>query len=266
MRFLNTRVSKGVYLSMILLAIACGKLDTPSNSGSGSSSSLIPGGTTTTDEIFSVTVGTIYEGDPNDTVLAQGSCAVSKNDSTPKTCSTISIPEGELYYGKLILSATITNKSKCAIFTFQPYYYQMSASADFKPSDANSSFAALDCSASSILNRTPAGCFSGPATQTDIISNLLVSTGVYYLPFTNPDLKWKIKSANKVREERNFSPGNRWTTNILSDPTQATTNYIANSMQDYQFTCDDIFSDEQYSIILKIADLDGIVDHHLDWN
>lgn len=257
MKFLDSVIRQGVHASMILLVISCGKLDTPLPENSGAS--IIPGGTSTATEIFKVTVGTIYESDTSNTVSAQGSCSINSGDSPTKTCSTITIPEGQLYFGKLRINATVTNKSKCAIFTFQPYYYQMSSSADFKPSNFNSSFAALDCSASPIS----LGCYSGPATV--IAPSFPINTGIYYLPSTNPILEWTVDSANSIRQTKNFDPGNKWTTNLLADRTIAQTDYIANSMTDWQFTCDDIFSDEQYSIILKIADADASTDDHLDW-
>ena len=255
MKLFNGVLSHGIHISIIFLAISCGKLDPTGNSGG----SIIPGDTIGVGEIFKVTVGTIYETDPTNTVLPQGSCSINDGDSTPKTCSTISIPEGQLYYGKLRINATVTNKSKCAIFNFRPYYYQMSSSIDFKPSTATSAFTALDCSASPIN----AGCFSGPATA--IAPSFPVNRAIYYLPSANPILEWTVDSANSIRQTQNFNPGNKWTTNMLADKGPAQTDYIANSMQDWQFTCDDIFSDKQYSIILKIGDRDGTGNQHVDW-
>ena len=257
MRLFSGVLSHGIHISIIFLAISCGKLDPTGNSGG----SIIPGDTTGASEIFKVTVGTIYETDVNNTVSPQGSCSINSSNSPPstKTCDTILIPEGQLYYGKLRINATVTNKSKCAIFTFQPYFYQMSNTANFTPLAATSTFTALDCSASPIN----AECFSGPATA--IVPSFPNSNGFYYLPSANPILEWTIDSANSIRQTKNFDPGNKWTTNMLADQLPAQTDYIADSMQDWQFTCDDIFSDTQYSIILKIGDVDGVGSNHADW-
>lgn len=257
MKLFNGVLSHGIHISIIFLAISCGKLDPTGNSGG----SIIPGDTTGASEIFKVTVGTIYESDSTNTVSPQGSCSINSSDPLPptKTCDTILIPEGQLYYGKLRINATVTNKSKCTIFTFQPYYYQMSTSPTFKPSRATSAFTALDCTASPI----PAGCYSGPATA--IAPSFPSNDSIYYLPSTNPILEWTVDSANSIRQTLNFNPGNKWTTNMLADKGPAQTDYIANSMQDWQFTCDDIFSDKQYSIILKIGDRDGTGNQHVDW-
>lgn len=255
MKLFNGVLSHGIHISIIFLAISCGKLDSTGDSGA----SIIPGGTSGVGEIFKVTVGTIYESDSTNTVSTQGSCSINSDDSTPKTCSTISIPEGQLYYGKLRINATVTNKTRCAIFTFQPYYYQMSNSASFKPTNSTSSFTALDCSVSPIN----AGCFSGPATA--IAPSFPVNSAIYYLPSANPILKWTIDSANTIRQTKNFDPGNKWTTNLLTDRSSSQTDYIPNSMVDWQFTCDDIYSDTQFSIILKIGDVDRLESQHVDW-
>ncbi len=253
MKLFNGVLSHGIHISIIFLAISCGKLDSNGDSGG----SIIPDNPIVVGEIFKVTVGTIYESDSTNTVSPGGSCSINSGDSTPKTCST-SIPEGELYYGKLRINATVTNKSKCAIFTFQPFFYQMSSSIDFKPSTATSAFSALDCSASPIN----AGCFSGPATA--IAPSFPTNTAIYYLPSANPILEWTIDSANTIRQTKNFDPGNKWTTNLLAVKGTTQIDYIRNSMVDWQFTCNDIFSDTLYSIKLNIGDIDGVRNEHVD--
>ncbi len=47
--------------------------------------------------------------------------------------------------------------------------------------------------------------------------------------------------------------GLRWFANNLADTSVGQQDYIANSMVQYRFICEDIYNDEQYRLNLKIA-------------
>jgi hypothetical protein len=266
MKRLTSLAKLSLGLSLIIGMIGCGKLDTPISTGGSAGVGIT---TTTIPVVFSVDVGTSWESgtSTNSTVSPWGTCSISTTDST-KTCPTISIPEGQLYYSKLIINASVTNKAECAVFAFAPYYYQMSNQANFFPSFplfAYSAFTALDCSAIP----TPVGCFAGPATK--IVPSFPTNTWVYYLPSTDPVLNWSIDSANKVRQEQNLDPGNRWTTNDLLTKTssyydvQGNMVYVSNSMQDYSFQCRDTFGDIKHSMTLTLAVDKGVTYQNSNW-
>lgn len=254
MKLVQFRLRFPIYFFSVFLLSQCGKLDTPISSGGTS----IPGNPVSTQStVFSVSVGTIWETDTTNTAENHGECSV-KSSST--TC-TISVPEAKLYYGKLQIKATVNDKAKCALFTFSPYYYQMSNQPNFKPTGANSNFTAIDCS----VANTPAGCFSGPATK--IAPSFPINTAVYYLPSTNPDLTFTIDSANSIRQTSNYNPGLKWVTNnLVARGTDQTNIYIANSMQDYTFSCDDILNDLYRNLTITIQPIKGDDYNHSHWN
>jgi len=266
MKRLTSLAKLSLGLSLIIGMVGCGKLDTPLSAGGSAGVGIT---TTTIPVVFSVDVGTSWESGTgtNSTVSPWGTCSISTTDST-KTCPTISIPEGQLYYSNLVINASVTNKAECAVFAFAPYYYQMSNQANFFPSFplfAYSAFTALDCSAIP----TPIGCFAGPATK--IVPSFPTNTWVYYLPSTDPVLNWSIDSANKVRQDQNLDPGNRWTTNDLLTKTssyydvQGNMVYVSNSMQDYSFQCRDTFGDIKHSMTLTLAVDRGVTYQNSNW-
>ncbi|MFM8315783.1 MAG: hypothetical protein ACKOA8_16000 [Deltaproteobacteria bacterium] len=246
-RFKVTLKIGGILLLACVLS-SCGKLDTPGSSGG----TLTPSSPVTISQVFSISVGTIWETDTSNAVIDQGSCSISPTGTlSPNPCA-ISIPEAQLYYGKLRISATVSDKSKCSLLTFQPYYYQMSNLAGFTPPSATGSFAALDCSA----NPTPAGCYAGPATK--LAPSFPTNTAVYYIPSATPDLTWTFDSPNTIRQSSNYNPGLRWFTNNLTDTaTGQASIYVANSMVDYNFTCQDIYNDTLYSLSITLSATPG---------
>lgn len=257
-------------LSLIFGMIGCGKLDQVSSPGGSAGVGIT---TTTIPVVFSVDVGTIWESDTSTVPSVLGTCSISTNSpSNTLVCPTIAIPEAELYFGKLVLQAHVKNLSKCSVLSFFPYYYQMSNQANFLPTvplAADSSFAAIDCSSSP----TPVGCFMGPATKIVTGFGTSSSTGIYLLPATNPDPNWTIDSANSVRVSSHIDPGNRWTTNDLVTASRLSSYfdvngkmvYLANSMQDYIFECNDIYDDTQYRVTLKLGVNQGISYDHANW-
>lgn len=259
MKLVQFRLRFPIYFFSVFLLSQCGKLDTPISSGGAS----IPGNPVES-TVFSVSVGTIWETDTTNTAENHGECSVT---SSSTTCS-ISVPEAKLYYGKLQIKATVNDKAKCALFTFFPYYYQMSNLADFRPTEANSNFTAIDCS----VANTPAGCFSGPATK--IAPSFPIDTAVYYLPAANPDLTWTIDSANSIRQTANYNPGLKWVANNLIDINRATTQtdettqiYIGGSMVDYKFSCYDIYNDLYRDLTITIQPDEGPLGYfHSRWN
>lgn len=246
MKFLGKSWQRAAELVLLAVLAACGNLDTP-----GTKAAIeIPGVPTPTADtsVFSVSVGTIWESDTTNSVFGEQTCSVSQDD-TDKNCPTISIPEARLYYGKLNIKVKVSDADKCAIMSFFPYYYRMSSAADFKPAGAYTNFSSLDCSAAD----TPVGCFSGAATK--IVSSFKPgqNTGIYFLPAIESTKTWIVDSPNTLRGSLNYDMGLRWFANNLVDPEVGRLDYVASSLVDYTFICEDIYNDTQHSMTLKIA-------------
>ena len=248
MRSLRRALNSLVVSAVVITISACGNLDTP-----GTKAAIeIPGVTstsTTNPKIFKISVGSIWETDTSNTVIPQGTCSVEESTPLGEEC-TITIPEAQLFYAKLRISAEVTNKAKCSIFSFFPYYFQMSNSADFQPAGAYSNFSALDCSA----NPIPDGCFSGAATKIVPSFKPGQNTGFYLLPDKSSSFDWTVDSPNTLRGQLNYNMGLRWFANNLANTASVgITDYVSSSMVHYRFECEDVYDDEQYSIFLKIA-------------
>jgi hypothetical protein len=267
MKRLTSLAKLSLGLSLIIGMIGCGKLDTPISTGGSAGVGIT---TTTVPLVFSIDVGTVWESDTASTPSIVGSCGISSTESQ-KDCN-VDIPEAELYFGKLSFQAHVQNVSKCSVLYFFPYFYQMSNQPNFFPTTplaVSGSFSALDCSASP----TPVGCFMGPATKLVPSFGIPGSTGVYLLPATNKDPNWTIDSANQIRVSANIDPGNRWSTNGLATASRGNSYYdlagnmvyLADSMRDYVFECNDIYDDTLHRITLKLGVSKGISYDHANW-
>ena len=73
----------------------------------------------------------------------------------------------------------------------------------------------------------------------------------------SPTMSWTASSAVSVAGSAYYDPGNRWTTNDLVGRGTAQTDYVANSMQDYVFSCRDVNDDPIYSLTLKLSVIPG---------
>lgn len=272
---LRETIKLGLVGLAIVLTVRCGKLDSPKSGAAVVGASTT---TTTLPSIFSVEVATIYETDPNNTETPQGStCTVTRAPlisviPSTKICSTISIPEGQLYYSKVKIKANILDPKVCKFFTFRPYYYRMSVLNNFIPSTSNGSFSAIDC-----RDSTNANCYSGPATK--LAPNFPENTAVYYLSAQGTSVDWTIDSANSIRQSSKYDPGNKWAANdlyeilnpldilnpIASYRSLFYPDYVPSSMVDYSFVCEDPQNETIYLAIMKLAVDPGPAYQHPHW-
>jgi hypothetical protein len=146
------------------------------------------------------------------------------------------------------------NPYGCTIVTFTPYYYLASTAAAFQPGWEQAS---ENCSTSPI----PIGCYSGIGTV--IIPSFPLYGGIYYDVAQSTTFTATGTSANA-----NSRYSDRWTVNDLSEDgelngatnTEATNiaftggvdGYVANSMQDYKFVCNDAYMQPVYTFKMEI--------------
>ncbi len=231
----------------LLWVAACGKLDSPASSAGV----VIPGSSTPLgNQIFNVSVGTIWESDTSNSVTSQGNCTFPDDGIISKSC-TLSVPEGQLFFSKLRMDAAVFRSDKCQVFEIHPFYFRMGTTATFSPTWATANFNPIDCSDPKAYS--DANCWGGPAA-TFAPLNFPTNTYLYYPLVFNPSLSWTFDSTNAVRTTRNYTGGigNRWTVN----------NVTTGEYNDWEFVCRDLYYDQKYTLKLNLRDVDGVLDDY----
>jgi hypothetical protein len=259
-------------------ANALGDIGSPSSGvGSGATPSPTPGGSPTPPGTnlnatlpFEVMLYSQY--DTGGPFTQEVDCQIPTGTAvgTVSACN-VAIPEGRLEFSALswvVNVGTGTNSNGCAVMVYQPYYYQASNTAGFLPTWEQT---AIDCSVSPVAT----GCFSGTATV--VVPDFPINGAVYFNVANNTSQTWTLPSA---RSQSRYS--SRWTVNNLAARGGAITflggrdAYLANSMVDYQFTCNDAFMQPVYTFTMQITktDISGgpnvpanpLINQYPDWD
>ncbi len=259
-------------LKFSLALVLCGCPESSTSSGGAAVPS--PSSDATGIKPLTVTVGTLYEALNKDTdagsIVKHATCEIPPNSKpgTIAACRT-QIPEGQLFYSKLILTMTADTKSSCELMTFRPYYYMASNRNGFLPNWGTS---AVDCFGPSStpgvpytdFNLTPKECFNGPAKV--IVADFPAHVWNYFVVTDDSQREFEIPSGNSLKAYNR--PNNRYASNALASGQRgvgltfspvggvARDGYVAGTLQDYQFTCLDKFDEEQYRLTLVIEELD----------
>lgn len=249
---MRARVS-AIFVSVLLLVVqGCGVSPFPA------SAAVVDGGNTDPSEV-PLTEGTLFalhvlmapDADPSNFTLVE-SCEIPAGTVTGTSMScTVEIPEGTLHFSRLKLQMVVPSGTSCQFVVFKPYGYQASNTVDFTPEWSKDD--EVDCDGSVLP--MPLECYSGPAQ--DIVTEFPTFNSLVITP-TGSGLEeaWVIESAH-TRKRYN---SNRWTNNTLiaRGANIASPNgddaYIANSMQDWEFDCRDVWYDFNYQIALTIQD------------
>lgn len=241
--------------------------------GSGSSASAYK---------MKLTVSSFWETSTSSTATVLGTCsATTTTANVPKTTCSISVPEGQLFYSKLVFKIESDAEATCSQISFRPYYYLMSKSAGFFT--PGTSTGAIDCSG--VLWQTTLGCWNGPGTTILGTAALLRSAaGVYYTPTATTLSKTYEMASSPNDKYSSLNASTRYSANDLADATVsvATGNdpYVATGGDctvgnnnpaggqcyfDWYFECRDAYNERQYSITARIVEVDGATDSFTDW-
>jgi hypothetical protein len=272
---LNMRVQAKLYFFLFFTAnffLACTEPSSKTlSSGGGTSGPEVP--SVSADAPLAIKVSTKFDSSNYVfpvTFAETGTTTCSASATTPNATCTVSIPEGRLYYSAVTLSFTWST-SACPLMRFIPYQYQASNADDyFAPATEVSSDCSVNASAKS-------ECWAGAAK--DVVSDFPKSRSLIYLPDETQSGSTSASLTINSGLSKNWG-SNRWVSNSLIDKTTMRTSvdlgsigdgYVANTMEDYSWTCRDQWADPKtYSITLKINDVDsdtgnGPINNILTW-
>ncbi|MFM6927232.1 MAG: hypothetical protein ACKOX6_02145 [Bdellovibrio sp.] len=214
------------------------------------------------DSVLYLKVATQWEnGGPAETTKT---CTVSSLSAHGEYTCSVSIPEGQLYYSNITFTFGTKVPALCSMIEFAPYYYRRSTSNTFLPAGAETE---VDCS---MAKPTEKKCYGGAAPT--LLSDFPKFTGRYFLPTVMTETNYVLPSENTTRfyegEMVNYLAANNLTNRAV---TNASKDYIANTMTDYYFNCSDLWAHPIYSIKLTISDQDtatgeGVEDEIDDWD
>ena len=217
--------------------------------------------------LFDVQVQTAYENTNTNTLEQDCNIPVGTPVGTSIACLAL-VPEGRLHFSSVSLVVSAGKSSGCEIIQVSPYYYQASTAVAFTPTWLT---APIDCSGGAAA---PKDCYSGPATV--LVPGFPSFTGLYFLTAFSASQTFMFPSANISKRL-----SNRWASNALivrnAPIVIAGDGYVANSMHDYQFVCNDRWTQPLYTINLTIQDNDDLAtgntnvnnpafDQWPDWN
>jgi hypothetical protein len=263
---------------LVGLATGCKGKDSPYAAYSSPSNGTTPPGAPTVSAAapLALRIFSIYDKQEyvnNFTFTETGTTTCSASAATPVVTCTISVPEGRMWLSSFSFSFAWL-ASKCTLMTFQPYYYQRSASAGYVPPGSTD---AVDCSALP----TSAACFNGAAVS--IVQDFPKNGAILYTP-DETDLNQVL--SDTVKLESSWSQG-KLSNNLLvandmpvgkrgANHDGATFNtallaaapyygayvgtdyYMADTFVDYQLSCrDDWFDLQTYTINLNITEEDS---------
>ena len=197
-------------------------------------------------------------------VFKETGASVCQTTPTDPTIScTIEVPQERLYFSKLRLEFSWFSSS-CKFLTFQPYYYQASASSHYFPSWLSEP---VDCSSG---NKPK--CFGGVAPL--LINNFPANRSVTYLTDGTDQVNVSeidIPSAASLQYRTNRLTVNdlpyEKRVNNYDSPAMGAfgDSYVANSFVDYSFKCSDEYGNPIQSLRLSIKDASGGQDKIFTW-
>jgi hypothetical protein len=260
-------------LSLALVLAGCVSEEDKGANASGSSSSGGSSGTTTGGGLY-LKVESAYDMTPDDkTVQANCSIPLDSAAGTTDTC-TVTMPEADLYFGRLTFTYGTGDPDQCAVVNFKPYYYQGSSAAnfdaiyklDYDPASPT------DCSASPISS----DCFNGVAVQ--IVPDFPSKRYLYIETSAALESTVEAPSANELDLSSNaYSSNNMSAANRTSDQWDPTSivggttgsdnkTYLANTLQDYTVECRDVKYELIYQITLTVNSTPGSTISIPDWD
>jgi hypothetical protein len=242
-------------ISLLILSLqGCGVSPFPVDAviaDTGTGNSLPEDVVVTAGTLLGVYILTALDTDPTNFTLHKA-CEVPTGTAVGTTIPCVAtIPEGTLHFSKLKLQLVISEGTACDIAVFVPYVYQASTGADFNPEWTETD---IDCDGTT--DPIPEDCFNGAGV--DLIEYPKFGS-IYYTPSGGSlEVAYTVDSANA----RFRHSGNRWTNNTLAVRTAnlttigGTDGYVANSMQDWSFTCRDKWFDINFRVAITIQDED----------
>lgn len=239
-----------------------------SGSASGSSPTVVTPPQATEDSPLKLRIYTKYdqtEATISQTFLETGTTNCEATDAAPIVTCTIKIPEARLYYSNMTFTYSWRN-DKCKLMTFQPYYYRASIGSFLPPWSES----AIDCT----KVPAPATCWGGAAPH--LVDTFPKNKAIIYL--SDPSSSTAVQQQKILVSGYSLNYGsNRLTATDLAIANRGGNiafangdNYLANTFQDYVFSCRDDWYDPQiYQITLQVEDENSYppanVDHIGTW-